>query len=169
VLAEGLVPRMPEIPEPLFNCLKDIYITLVPFCLKLREYADERPWGDDEWGPLKLRHWATGLEVVRGEVGNSIFLPGLHNNVLTGLVFLANEDDADQLKECVEGVRPVLQEYKLPSHEEELTKLSALADTLMSSTKEAQESIRGPLEKASNEFFERKFGAKKRRSLKRRN
>ena len=87
MLAEGLVPRMPEIPEVLFNCLKDIYITLVPFCLKLRKHAEEGPWGDEVWGPAKLRGWATRLEVIRGEVGNSIFLPGLHNNVLTGLVF----------------------------------------------------------------------------------
>ena len=54
-LESGLVPKMPGFPEALFVCLKNIYVELVPFCLKLREYANERPdkqpWPSQSHGP----------------------------------------------------------------------------------------------------------------------
>ena len=107
-----------------------------------------------------MRGWATRLEVVRGDVGNSIFLPGLKKTVLTGLVFLANEDTAERLKKCVNGIQQVLKEYELPLHEEELNRLLELADKFMASTKQALESMRGPLEKECNVFFESLEGEK---------
>ena len=146
---------MPEIPEALFICLKNIYVELVPFCLKLRGYANERPWPSQSPGPGYSRYWATYLEVVQGDVRNSLFLPGLKDKTLNALLFLSNESTASRLRTNLEGARRTLKEHSLLSEQISATILSllSLADQLILSTKEVQ----GEVEEATRNGIEKAF------------
>ena len=159
-LFPGRIP-MPEVhtgPRDIIDCLEKIYNQLIPFCEGLRRHAEKRPdekhWEIESLGPSHLRYWATYLEVVQVDAWNARLLTSSQDDETFVAAYVLCQDVYNQLKKCIDEVKPVLETYNLMLfYKDEILAISSLAESLIESVNRGKENIYKLVEKKYREGY----------------